>query len=405
MPIWGPAILAVAAMFGCARVPTGPIVRDGRGGAPTDPPNVTRKIVRFETGREGARSNLDASWLAQRMRDTHTPSVSIALINETAIEWAHGYGVLAAGEAVSTPETLYQAASLSKAVSTFATLRLVEGNQLSLDEDVNVALRSWQVPVAEQSRLQPVSLRSILSHTSGLSVSGFVGYEPGKAVPSLKQILNGTPPANSAPIRVTFTPGSRQSYSGGGFVVLQQILSDTQREPFEQALNQLVFEPLEMKHSLFAVQLPGELALSAARGHDARGNVLRGNWHLYPELAAAGLWTTPTDLARFALGLLQAREGKSALLSRSSAELMTMRQFGNYALGFAVRGAPPNSAFGHAGANAGFRCSMLLFPARGQGAVVMTNGESGHVLVRDIMHALSQLYGWPALTPQDEGRP
>ena len=165
-------------------------------------------------------------------------------------------------------------------------------------------------------------------------------------------------------------------------------------------MSRLVFGPLAMSHSVFAVQLPSELALNAARGHDSVGDELRSKWHLYPELAAAGLWTTPSDLALLALELARARNGQSALLSRGSAELMTTRQFGRYAFGFSVRGEGQNSAFGHAGANAGFRCAMLLFPARGQGAVVMTNGDGGGALVRDVLHALGQLYGWPQLAQE-----
>jgi CubicO group peptidase (beta-lactamase class C family) len=396
----GRAVLAVLVLVGCARAPIGPIVRDGRRSTPSHVPEVTRRVLRFESGPTAPSGTLDGSWLAERMQETHTPSVSIALINDSAIEWAHGYGVLAQGEAITTPETLYQAASLSKPVSTFAAMRLVDESKLSLDEDVSVALRNWQVPPGEQTRQRKVTLRSIFTHSSGLTVESFNGYEAGKGVPSLRQILDGKPPANSAPVRVTFTPGSRQRYSGGGFLVLQQVLSDTTQEPFERAMNQLVFTPLEMHRSLFTVQLPPELARDAARGHDPDGNELRGKWHLYPELAAAGLWTTPSDLARFALEVARAQNGESTLLSRTSAGLMTTRQFGRYALGFSVRGAGRNSAFGHAGANAGFRCAMLLFPARGQGAVVMTNGDGGGALVREVMHALGELYGWPRL-PQE----
>jgi CubicO group peptidase (beta-lactamase class C family) len=329
--------------------------------------------------------------------------VSVALINHGVIEWAHGYGVPAPGEPATTPETLFQAASISKPVSTFAVLRLVERGQLSLDEDVNVALRSWQVPASKSTHQHPVTLRGILTHSSGLNVHGFQGYAPGATLPSLPQILEGAPPANSPAVRVIFTPGSRQQYSGGGFVVLQQLVSDTTHVPFEQTMTQLVLAPLEMTHSVYAAQLPPELAQRAAQGHDAKGNALPGKWHVYPQLAAAGLWTTPSDLAHFALLLEQARTGKSAFLSQASAELMSTRQFGSFALGFAVRGEGQNRAFTHSGVNAGFRCELLFFPERGQGAVVMTNGDGGGALVQDILRALGHIYAWPEAVTEAHG--
>ena len=392
--------LSVIALCGCAHAPVGPILRDGRGGAPTDPPGVEQRVARFESAPGNSTANLDGSWLAARMQETHTPSVSIAVISGGAIEWAHGYGVVAQGETVTTPDTLFQAASLSKPVSAFAAMRLVDQGSLSLVEDVSAKLHDWKIPGAGQRQERPVTLRSILTHSSGLNVEGFNGYEPGGAVPNLRQVLDGAPPANSAPIQLVFTPGSRQRYSGGGFVVLQQLLADTEGAPFAQIMSKLVFDPLQMNHSLFAAELPPALARNAARAHAANGEMLPGRWHVYPELAAAGLWTTPSDLARFALELARARLGQSSVLSQGSAELMSTPQFGRYAFGFSIRGEGPKRAFGHAGANAGFRCAMLLFPERGQGAVVMTNGDGGGVLVREVLRAIGEQYGWPHLAPE-----
>src|SRR4051795_5535757 len=230
--------------------------------------------------------------LATALQSLGIPSVSLALIDGGRLAWARAYG------AGASAGTLYQAASLSKLVAAVAALRLVQDRRLDLDADVNRELRSWKVPDAEPARGHPVTLRGLLSMTGGVGVPGFLGYEPGTPIPDLGQILDGRPPATSPPIRVTYVPGSRYLYSGGGYELVQALIQDATGRPFEDAVRELVLAPAGMGDSTFAQPLPERLAAHAARGHRADGSELAGGWRVMPELAAGGLWSTPADLAR-----------------------------------------------------------------------------------------------------------
>lgn len=214
------------------------------------------------------------------------------------IEWARGYGVADASDKrpVST-DTLFQVASISKSVSAAAILRLVQQGKLGLDDDVNSRLLSWKLQGAPGAPAPVVTVRQLLSHTGGTTVSGFAGYTPTEPVPGLQAILNGEKPANSPRIFVDTPPGQALRYSGGGYTVLQQMVMDVTDQPFDKLMQASVFDPLNMRHSTFAQPLPPRLQANAANAHDKSGAVLPGKWNTYPTLAAAGLWSTPSDLA------------------------------------------------------------------------------------------------------------
>jgi CubicO group peptidase (beta-lactamase class C family) len=324
--------------------------------------------------------------LAARMADLKVPGVSIAVINGGAIEWARGYGVAETGSATPvTPRTLFQAASVSKPVAALGALRLVERGQLSLDQDVNERLTSWKVAENEFTKQEKVTLRRLLSHSAGLTVHGFPGYAADAPVPSLIQVLDGMKPANTAAIRADVLPGSVWRYSGGGFTVVQQLLVDVTGRPFPALLKDLVLVPVGMADSTYDQPLPESRRAAAASGHRADGSLLPGRSHTYPELAAAGLWTTPTDLARFLIEIQKALEGRSKVITADTARQMITIQKGSYGLGLSLEGAGAAVSFGHGGANAGFRCAMTAFVAGGRGAVVMTNGDQGGRLGTELL--------------------
>jgi CubicO group peptidase (beta-lactamase class C family) len=343
---------------------------------------------------------LPAMTISERMAALKVPGVSVAVINNGTIEWAKGYGVTETG--ISTPVapgTLFQAASISKPVAALAAMRLVEQGKLSLDEDVNRRLVSWKVPDSDLTAKEKVTLRRLLSHTAGLTVHGFGGYAADAPVPSLAQVLDGAKPANSAAVRVDVFPGSRWRYSGGGYTVMQQLLMDVTRKPFPSILAELVLGPLGMRDSTYEQPLPAARLGDAASGHLQDGNLLPGRRHTYPEMAAAGLWTTPTDLARFLIEIQRALQGKSEIVTASIAREMTTEQKDGYGLGLSLQGKGPAANFGHGGSNAGFRCQMVAFFEGGRGAVVMTNGDRGSQLASEIIRAVAKEYGWPALQP------
>ncbi|MFN0120993.1 MAG: serine hydrolase domain-containing protein, partial [Blastocatellia bacterium] len=253
--------------------------------------------------------------LAAQMAKYNVPGVSVAVIQDGKLAWAKGYGVTEAGGATPvTPDTLFQAASISKPVAALAALALVEQGRLGLDENVNLKLKSWQVPENEFTKEQKITLRRLLSHSAGLTVHGFRGYAGDETVPAVTQILNGEKPANSAAIRADITPGSRWRYSGGGYTVMQQLLVDVTGKPFPQLARELVLDKAGMNQSGYEQPLPAGRVGQAASGHRANGDMVKGKWHTYPEMAAAGLWTTPSDLARFAMAVQQAWAGRANTL-------------------------------------------------------------------------------------------
>ena len=342
--------------------------------------------------------------LLERMKAYRIPGLSLAVINNYALEWEEGYGVQEAnGTSPVTPDTLFQAASISKPVAAATALYYVEKGLLGLDEDVNSRLRSWKIPDSPWMRKGKVTLRRLLSHTAGLTVQGFPGYAAGKELPSVKQVLDGVKPANTPPVKVDIEIGSRFRYSGGGYAVLQLLLSDVLGRPFPHIARDAVLIKLDMNQSTFEQPLPQALAGAAASGHRPNGTVLPGKWHSYPEMAAAGLWTTPTDLARFALEIMLAEQGKSdRLLSSAMVELMLTPVKENYGLGFIVKGSGPDLQFSHSGGNEGFRCYLVGYPRRGQGAVIMTNNDFGGDFLPELLRSLSAEYGWPDFKPVEK---
>jgi CubicO group peptidase (beta-lactamase class C family) len=341
--------------------------------------------------------------LLDRMQFYKTPGVSIAVINEGRIEWARAYGTIeAGGKAPVTAATVFQAASLSKPVTAMAVLRLAEQRKVNLDSDVNGMLRSWQVPGSEFTRTQKITVRRILSHSAGLTVQGFLGYPTDSSLPTLLQILNGVPPANSKPIRVDMIPGAKFRYSGGGYLVLQQLLTDLTGKQFPELLEQLVLKPLRMDHSSFQQELPPRLASNAATGHLPIGEPIKGGHFVYPEMAAAGLWTTPTDLARFVVELQRSFQGKSnKVLTRETTRQMLTPQIENSGLGIFVDGLDRSPRFSFSGSNVGFKSYLVGYFNSGQGAVVMTNSENGAQLVLEILRSIGAEYQWPDYHPRE----
>jgi len=330
------------------------------------------------------------------------PGASWVVFEDGAVAETGAAGVVdVSGGGPVTPTTLFQAASISKPVAVLAMLRLVDRGLLDLDEDVNHKLTSWQVPPVGQ--WQPaVTLRQLASHSAGMTVSGFPGYTRDAALPATAQILDGLRPATNIGVRVDLVPGTQFRYSGGGTTVIQQLLEDVTGTPFRELIQELVLQPLGMSDSDYAQPLPPELHPRAATGHDDAGSPLDGKWEVYPQLAAAGLWTTPTDLAKFALGVQRAYAGADhAVLSVELVREMltpqiaaTSRIGGLNHLGLGLFLDESGSRYGHSGGNAGFCCHMLAHRDTRKGAVVMTNGDAGTWVVLRAFAAIASAYGW-----------
>ena len=331
-----------------------------------------------------------------QMRERHIPGVALAMIQESRVIREQSYGLADEEKKMPvTSSTLFQAASVSKPVAALGALHLVEQGELSLDENVNAKLRSWKIPENRFTKNHPVTLRLILSHSAGLTVHGFSGYPVGAPIPSLVQILDGKPPANSAPIRVDQIPGSRWSYSGGGFVVMQRMMIDVTGRSFADYMDETVLKPLGMSSSTFRQPLPETWEGRAATGHtDAPRRTVDGRWRVHPELAAAGLWTTAGDLAQFLIGVQRSLAGTlNPVISQSMTRQMLTKQNGDSGLGFMLGGTPVR--FGHNGDNVGFNAITIAFET-GEGAVILMNANTDIEVLKNILvEAIGEQYHWP----------
>lgn len=358
-----------------------------------------RPFVRVTNGRDTSYT------LADRMRHYRVPGVSIAVVDGGRVVWAQGFGTTEAGgtQRVDTA-TRFQAGSISKPVFATLALALVEQGRLALDADVAGRLRSWRLPPSGYTAAEKVTLRRLLSHTAGLTVSGFGGYAAGAPVPTVPQVLDGAPPANSAPVRPDTAPGARWRYSGGGYTVAQLLATEATGESVPALARRLVFAPLDMPRSTYEQPLPRALARNAASGHERPDTVVPGRHHTYPELAAAGLWTTPSDLARWAVGVTHAYRGRpDAALPGGVARQMLTRQVAlpegapwrppsAWGLGVQLAGAGDSLRFMHTGRNEGFVATLVMYPALGRGLVAMTNGTAGPLL-SEITRAFDAAFG------------
>ena len=343
----------------------------------------------------------DPSWsIEERMKFHKAPALSIAVIKDFKIEWAKAYGLkdLESNEPATT-ETLFQAGSISKSVNAMVAMKKVEQGRISLDEDINAKLTSWKLPDNEFTAKKKVTLRNLLSHTAGTTVHGFPGYAVTEKVPTLQQILDGTKPANTAAVRVDFEPGSRFRYSGGGTTISQLALMDIEKKPYPDIAKETVLAPLGMSNSTYSQPLPADWRKKAATGYRGNGSEVTGKIHVYPEMAAAGLWTTPTDLAKFAIELQLSLAGKSnKVLTKQSVETMTTAFKDDVGLGFFIERHGNALYFGHGGADEGFRAELVVSRDKGYGVAVMVNSDNGQIL-REVIRGVAREYGWDEFLP------
>jgi CubicO group peptidase (beta-lactamase class C family) len=330
----------------------------------------------------------------------HVPGASIAVIDDYQLAWVRGYGVCEIGQSeLITPNTLFQACSVSKPVAAIAALRLVQEGLLNLDEDVNSYLVSWQVPTNRMGQSR-VTLRHLLSHTAGLTLCWYLGFRPGSKMPTLLHVLNGEPPAKTRPVRVQIPPGTRFRYSESHFALLQQLLMDVTSTPFPDLMRTLVFEPLGMHDSSYHPSFPEPRFSATATGHYLDGVPITGKWRIFPALAASGLWTTPSDLAQLIIEMQLARAGKpSKILGKQAVDQLLSPQTPpdgrRWGLGFELKGQGEAARFRHSGDNIGFKCFVQGFCERGVGVVLMSNGDNGEVMHKELFQIIAKEYGWP----------
>ncbi len=325
------------------------------------------------------------------------PGAGVAVINDFELDYVEVHGVKSVDtrEPV-TEQTLFQAASISKGVSATGMMSLVQDGTVSLDAEINDYLVRWKLPNNDRQDTEKVTLRRLLSHTAGTTVSGFRGYRYTEPLPNLFEVLSGVPPANSPPVVVDLVPGSQFRYSGGGYLVAQVAAEDLSGKGFPAFIRDRVLRPIGMTSSTYEAPILAALFDFTASGYYADGTAVPGGHHIYPEIAAASLWTTPSDLARFVIELQLSLRGESNLvLSPQNTELLLTNVMRNYALGFDLWTIHGQPYFGHYGANDGFRSRMVAHRGAGFGLVVLTNSDNGHKFADAVLELIGRREGWP----------
>ncbi|TVR59992.1 MAG: class A beta-lactamase-related serine hydrolase [Gemmatimonadales bacterium] len=406
-------LLLAMAVPGTAQHPVPPAAPSGLAVDMEAPDSLIQAITSdLRTSGDSEHSQGNPWTLQERMEQLGVPAVSVAVVSDGRIHWARAWGIADPENGrPATRHTLFQAASISKAVAGVGALRLVEADLLALDGPVNHHLAGgWRIPEHQWETSAPVTLRHLLTHTGGLTVHGFPGYGPDDPVPALTALLDGEAPANTAPVRVDQEPGTAWRYSGGGTSVLQLAMEEVTGESFADWMAREVLIPAGMTSSTYAQPLPDSLRERAAVAHRTDGSVVRGGWHIYPEQAAAGLWTTPTDLARWILAVqaaagtpgVEAAPDNRPLLEEATARAMLTEGLGRWGLGLTVQGQGEHHRFSHGGANAGYRAQVVGWVEGSRGIAVMTSSDTGGVVAAELMAAIIRGYGWPEPPGSDD---
>ena len=360
---------------------------------------LQKKISRIENGLqpnlqiEG--DSIPGFNLEERLRELGIPGVSIAVINKGKIEWAKGYGVADSSEnRMVNSETMFLAGSISKPVAALRAHQLAETGVIHLDSNVNKYLTSWHIPENEFTEGQKVTTKRILNHTAGLTVWGFPGYDKGDTIPTLVDVLDGK--GNTDSVRVYKEPGQSWMYSGGGYSIMQLMITDLEQKTFPEIMKVNVLDPLGMTSSTFENPLPAKYHSIAATGYRGNGQEVEGKWPIYPEMAAAGLWTTPSQLILWAKEVQQiSQSGENGLLKNETVNEMLTPGMNDHGLG-------PNVSeytFGHGGADEGFRARLIAWKEAPIAIVVMVNSDNGSIM-QEILLSFAKEYGLPGIEPK-----
>ncbi|MCX6305896.1 MAG: serine hydrolase [Bacteroidetes bacterium] len=339
--------------------------------------------------------------IRDRMQYFDVPGLSIAVMKDHQIEWAKSYGVKEKGTNDSvTLNTMFQAASMSKPVTAMIALKLEEEKKINLEQDINQQLKTWHLPENEFTRQRAVTPGLLMLHLGGLNVPSFPGYSKYDSIPGVKDILNGTSPSNTEAVKVVLVPGSKWSYSGGGYTVLQLLMEEVSGKSFPKLMKDDLFDPLNLSNSTFEHNLTKKQQKSIAKAYKEDGKMVGGGYHIYPEKAAAGLWTTSMDYARMMIELEKSYLGEPGKIIRpETSRKMLKRYRGDMALGIVLKNNGDSLALAYGGWNEGYICDVYSYLKTGNGVVIMTNSNNGYMLIQEIYRSLATAYGWPYFKP------
>jgi CubicO group peptidase (beta-lactamase class C family) len=349
-------------------------------------------------------------WSIEKQLERYkVPAVSVAVINDYKIDWVKAWGVTeSGGKQVATKDTLFQAASISKPIAAMAVLHLVQEGKLNLDTSVNDYLKHWKLPDNQFTRIKPVTLRELLTHSAGIPTI----FHPRKRdlmIPTLTEMLEGVPPATNPPVTVQWVPGSKWEYSNAGYGVVQQVVEDVTGESFPDFMKNALLQPLGMKHSTYVQPLPAALEKDAAMGTISDGSELPGKLAVTIPSITGELSTTPSDIAKFAIALMNTGRGRGnpVISAATGAEMLKWKMItaGGSGQGLGVfrftSSKSMGQGFSHTGDGAGFKNIMTGYLS-GRGIIVMTNGDNGMAVALPVIRAVEHVYGWKTYVAPSE---
>jgi CubicO group peptidase (beta-lactamase class C family) len=331
----------------------------------------------------------------------------LRLSKDYKLDWARGYGWAdTSDKRPVTIETLFQAASISKSLNAVGILKLADKKKLDLKKDINSYLRSWKFPYdTAKTHGISITVSHLLSHTAGLSVHGFPGYKWSDTLPSDIEILDGKKPANTAAVRSEFEPGVRVKYSGGGTTITKRIIMDVSNEAYDTYMQNEVLRPMGLTSSFYTQPPPPGAFPRLATAYPRNGRPVIGKFHIYPEQAADGLWTTPSDLAKYIIEMQLSLEGKSnKVLSKAFTQTMLTPTMENAAMGVFIDTRGAMKYFGHGGSNQGFRGQYYGSMESGYGVIVMINSDNG-AIIPEILNSVATVYNWKDFTGRKVKQP
>lgn len=359
---------------------------------------LSERISRIENGLQPnlqiQGDNIPNYNIEERMKELGIPGVSIAVINEGQIEWSKGYGMADSSEnRPVTPETMFLAGSISKPVAAIRAHQLAEKGVINFDSNVNNYLSSWKLPENEFTEKEKVTTRRILNHTAGLTVWGFPGYDKGDTIPGVPEVLDGK--GNTDSVRVFKEPGESWMYSGGGYTIMQLMITDLEKMSFPEVMQSNVLDPLGMTTSTFENPLPEQYHSIAATGYRTNGDEVEGKWPIYPEMAAAGLWTTPSQLILWIKEIQQIQQTqKDGILKVKTVNEMLTPGMNDHGLGPGVN----EHTYGHGGADEGFRANLVAWKDHPIAVVIMVNSDNGSI-IQEILLSIAKEYQLPGVEP------
>jgi CubicO group peptidase (beta-lactamase class C family) len=357
---------------------------------------VNEQIARVETGLSGGLV-IDGKLytLSERMKHYNIAGLSVAVIDNYKIVWAKGYGYADKKEDRKvTTNTLFEPGSISKSLNAVGILQLAQQGKLDLYQDINQYLVNWKFPYDTVSHGKKITTAQLLSHTAGLGVHGFPGYQRDSAIAAVTDILDGRAPSNTEAVRSVTEPGKESRYSGGGILITQQMLTDLTKQRYEQYIYEHVLRPLGMTNSSYNQPPAVSQRKNLATGYKSNGNEVPGKYFVYPEKAAAGLWTTPTDICKYILEIQQTYQGKSSkVLNQEMVKLHVTPYKNDVAMGTFIQNRNGEKYFDHTASNEGFSGLFIGGLTNGKGAAIFVNSDDASIAF-ELVNTIALVYNW-----------